>query len=377
MTEQEVQSLKEQVFEHPSTHSQSSDVVPSVVEPPVVEPPVAVTPPPVVPPEAEIVVDANEYLEKELGYKSWDDAKAEIAQLRQLKETASKPTEFANDESKRFYELVVSGKTKEAKAILDLQEKLESVDTLSPEQTIKLHIEQTNKNFKKEDVQDVFEEKYSFPEKPVKGELEEDEDFEVRENKYKEQASKINRRIERDSHTAKEELAKLKSEIVLPEIHKDKSEKELAFEKYVQESQETTELIKAEKDAFSKLTPQVAKREFKFNDEASKLTFDINYEPDAESFSKAVNDVSDMGAFVSKFYDTEDGSPQREELLNIIYAGQNIDKIVTEAVIQATNETKKWFLSRQKNIGDGMQRNFNVQQPSEIDKLREQVFSKS
>lgn len=114
---------------------------------------------------------------------------------------------------------------------------------------------------------------------------------------------------------------------------------------------------------------------FKFNDEASKLAFDVAYEPDKESFDKAIANASDMQTYFANYY-AEDGSPKREEFLRDLYAGQNITKIVSEAIKQATNQTKAWFLKNQKNIGDGTQRNFVPVQPTEIDNLRQAVFGK-
>jgi hypothetical protein len=45
-------------------------------------------------------------------------------------------------------------------------------------------------------------------------------------------------------------------------------------------------------------------------------------------------------------------------------------------MIQASNATKAWFLKNQKNIGDGVQRNFSVVPETDIDKLKSQVFGK-
>lgn len=77
---------------------------------------------------------------------------------------------------------------------------------------------------------------------------------------------------------------------------------------------------------------------------------------------------------MGKTYYAKDGSPLADKLTSDIYFLQNRDKIITEAVNQAVNETMLQVVRNQKNIGDGLQRNFNTIQPDAIAKLREQVF---
>jgi hypothetical protein len=130
---------------------------------------------------------------------------------------------------------------------------------------------------------------------------------------------------------------------------------------------------KADKEAYSKLSPKDISMVFKFNDEANKLAFDIVYEPEKESFNKAISEASDLTKFFENFYD-KDGSPDRIKQAAAIYAAQNIEKIVSEAIVQATNQTKKWFLANQKNVVEKTQRNYVLPPQTEVDKLRQQVF---
>ncbi len=381
MTEQEIASLKEQMFGQTSTHTPPPDNVPPADTPPVDTPPLADTPPADTPPidttAQDDIVDANEFLKTNLGYDDWETAKADIAQLKALKENTPKPLEFANEESKRFFDLVVSGKTKEAKAILDLQEKLETADTLTPAEVIKLHIEQTNKHFKKADIEDVFEEKYTLPEKPIQEAGEEDDEFATRQEKYKASVEKINRRIERDAFTAKDELAKLKTEIKLPEIptSENKDLEELASIKAT--ASKVQEDNKVFNTALSTVTEKNVSFELSFNDEASKMKFDISYQGEKEGVEKAKAAAANYVEFLSETYYKEDGSPLADKFASDIYFLQNKEKIIGEHIKQAVNETKAWFLRNQKNIGDGVQRNFNMVQPNEIQLLKEQVFGKT
>lgn len=321
----------------------------------------------------EKIVDADTYLTEQLGVKSWEEAKAALAELSQLKEAAKTPFElkFANDQSRALHEAILAGKTDDVYEILDTQRKVSAVSSMKPAEAIKLHIQQTNKSFKSIDVEDVFEEKYAYPEKPEQRTEELDNEFEAREEKWKAAKEKIDRRIERDAATAKTELSKLSAELKIPEIPKP-----IVNEPDNQvDTKELERLDMETKAAYSKLSPKDIQMVFKFNDEASKLAFDIVYEPEKETFDESVSLASDMNAYFSTYHD-KDGSPKRVEFLKDLYAGRNIQKIVSEAIVQAVNQERIRALKFQKNIGDGTQRSFVYQPPSDIDKLKQQVFGK-
>lgn len=386
MTAEQIADIKEQVFGNgqSSTHTPTP---PPTNDTPIVEPEptataktadtnvvpttVVVSDPPI---NSEEIVDDDIYLKQQLGVNSWDEAKAALAELTQLREAAKTPKEvaYANEQSKALHEAIIAGKTDEVFEILDTQKKLSAVSTMKPAEAIKLHIQQTNKHFKSVDVDDVFEEKYTYPDKPVQGDVEEDTDFEKRSERYKVAVEKIDRRIERDAATAKDQLSKLSAELKLPEIQKPV----VPEAANVIDEKEIQRLQKEATEAYSKMTVKDIQMVFKFNDEASKLAFDITYEPEKETFDESVALASNINAFFENYLN-EDGSPKRAEFLRDIYAGRNIQKIVSEAIVQAVSQERIRALKYQKNIGDVTQRNYVVEPPTQIDYLRQAVFGKS
>lgn len=375
MTEQEIAAYKDQMFgdgkssTQPPTQTQA--IVPPAEEEKKIEVPTPAAPEAVKVPETQIV-DEDVLIKDRLGLASWDEAKAALTELTQLREAAKTPQEikFANEQSKLLHEAILSGKTDEVFEILDTQKKLSSVGNMKASEAIKLHIQQNNKHYKQVDVEDVFEEKYSYPDKPVKDELEPDEDYKERQHKWEAVKEKIDRRIERDAATAKTELLKLSAELKLPEIQKPEGKPDTSK---IDEEKEIQRLAEESKEAYSKVSEKDISMVFKFNDEASKLAFDIAYEPDKESFEKAKSLASDVTEFFKSYYD-KDGSPNRVQFLKDLYAGKNIEKIVSEAVVQAVNQTRIDFLRKQKNIGDGSQRNFVIPPTTDLERLKQQVF---
>lgn len=381
MTAEQIADIKEQVFGNgqsstqtptppPTNDTPSADpkLTASIEAPSNVEPNnQATTPQPI----DEEIVDADAYLSEQLGVKTWDEAKAALTELSQLREATKTPKEivYANEQSKALHEAIIAGENDKVLDILSTQNKLKAVSSMKPADAIKLSIQQNNKHFQPIDVEDVFEEKYSYPDKPVQKLEELDTDFEERETKWKATKEKIDRRIERDAATAKEQLSKLSAELKLPDIPKP-----VATQPTNEiDDKEIQRLQKEATEAYSKMSTKDIQMVFKFNDEASKLAFDIVYEPEKETFDKARALASNVQSFFENYLN-EDGSPKRAEFLRDIYAGQNIQKIVSEAIVQAVNQERIRALKYQKNIGDGVQRNY-VQQPmTDIQKLKQQVF---
>lgn len=378
MTEEEKSAYKEQVFgattqspTPPPTNGTPASTTVAVVEP------TTVIPDAIIPTSTKVeddeIVDADIYLNQQLGVNTWEEAKAALTELSQLREAAKTPAEikYANEQSKQIHEAILAGEIDKVYDFIDTQKKLASVETMKPADAIKLHIQQTNRSYKPIDVEDVFEEKYSYPEKPVQRLEELDTDFSEREHKWESAKEKIDRRIERDAATAKAELSKLSAELKLPDIPKPK----VTAPQVNEEEQKELQRINAETTAaYSKLSPKDIQMVFKFNDKASKLAFDIAYEPDKESFDNAVAIASDFDNKFWKTYFGEDGSPKRTEFLRDLYAGRNVQKIVSEAIVQAVNQERIRALKSQKNIGDGMQRNYVLPPVTETEKLRQAVF---
>lgn len=172
------------------------------------------------------IVDELEYLEKQTGFKTWDEVKALKTEAEQLRQKTQTPAErkFANEESKRLAEAWEAGETDKVFDYLNTQRQLKKAGDMAAADAIKLHLQQTNPHFKPEDVEDVFEERYSVPKKPVQKTDEDVEDFNERMTEYSTRVAKVARAIERDGVTAKQDLAKRIAELVPPEIPKRVSE---------------------------------------------------------------------------------------------------------------------------------------------------------
>lgn len=383
-------AYKEQVFDKPTEMtvvppaeptpatpvSEPAPVVPIQAEP--------VTPEPVIPPATPdtpvvsepVILDDTDFIKQHLGYDDVAKVKADLEELKRLRETPQTPAEiaFANEESKKIHELLRQGKTKEVKEYLQAQETLSNLDSMNEEQKLKLFIKMQNPKFDDELVDYKHQQLYKLDESSFTDDLGEIDPFKQRLAKVE-----LAQRIENDIQKAKDFFAQYQTKIDLPDIAPAQlSQQSPEEEKAYQESLKQQEALDALwNQSLTKLSENDISLQFNFNDEANKIKFDVDYKMDKAGFEKARTAALTYGEYLKQTYNKPDGSPAADKLIRNIYVEQNLDKIVAESNKQAVNSTIKWFLANQKNISDSVQRNYTTIEPNEIDEIRSKVFGKT
>jgi hypothetical protein len=173
-----------------------------------------------------------------------------------------------------------------------------------------------------------------------------------------------------DAKLAKPELQASKSKIVLPEINQPVDDE---YQEYLQwkKSVEENSTARAETaDAYKAFTPKSVETRLNFNDEANKVAFEFQHEPDAASFAKTIEYASDIDKFWSLFHGP-DGKPERQKFIRAIHFALNQDQIVTDAINQAKNATIKAMLPDNSQPG-GLVRQM-VTQPGEPDQVQQEM----
>jgi len=328
------------------------------------------------PPVTEEVVDANEYLKTNLGYESWEAAKAEIEELRQLKANPTKAEiKYENEVSKKLAEAWMAGKTDEVYDYLNEQRQLERLTTAevskdTADEIIKLGMKLRYKDegLNETEIAYKFNKQYSIPKEPVELASETAEEFEQRHNDWKEQVADIEMSKIIDAKVAKRDLEAAKQKLVLPTIDNVVDEEYIQYKKDIEES---TKMAAESKEAFKTFTTKSIELKLDFNDEANKISFPFQFEPDQESFSKAVEFVSNPDA--PNPFANQDGTPNRQKVLEALYFGLNKEKVLLEAMKQAKNATIKQMLLADNSQSGQFQRQPAQQgEPSELHKLMQQ-----
>lgn len=186
--------------------------------------PISVPEPTLVPEPTADIFDANEYVKTRFGFDTEEQA---IQSLKELREKAQTPAElkFANEQSRHFYEAISEGKEDLVykhlydKKQLERAEKLDLTKPSDAAEIIRLTMQYKYPDLNAEEIQDYFQETYVKPDKPqqafddVDGSV-----YKADLEKWQQQCEVIDKRIIREAKMVKPELAKYKSELILPKI---------------------------------------------------------------------------------------------------------------------------------------------------------------
>jgi len=295
---------------------------------------------------AEPISFQFETFKEKFGYESPEQVLTEIEELRALKANPPKAeVEYANEDSKAVAQLLSEGKFDEVYGFLSKKMELDrilsqEVTANNADEIIKLSMKSTYSSLNDEQIQHKFNRQYAIPKEPTQSLQEEDDDFAVRHQEWKELVEQVKMDKVIDAKMALPTLEKLKAEIVLPKIQGEVDQDYLAWQKSLDEIEQQDTLTK---EAYKTLTPKDVETKVKFIDEANKINFDFQFEPDGEGFKKAVEIASDMDKFFKSFFDSE-GKPNRQMFVDAIYYSMNKQKLISEAIKQGSNARMKALL---------------------------------
>lgn len=257
------------------------------------------------------------------------------------------PIKFANETSEKIFNLLKDGKEDEVAKHYEEKYKLQSVDGAD---AIKMQLANEHKGFTPEEVTDLFNEKYNIPEKPEQFTTELDTDFEQREAKFKEDISKIEKRIARDAKIAKTELNKLAQELVLPDIPKLEI-------KAPEPTQEELDAQKAKHDKYLQSVGEGLKNlngyQATYKDEEVEIP--IAY-PITEDEKKALQPIieaagTDAQAFLQKIGWVDDkGNLMTQKIAEDVHLITNKESVLNKMVSETGNKRYAEVKKANKNI---------------------------
>lgn len=318
---------------------------------------------------AETIVDANEYLKTTLGYDSWEVAKAEIEELRQLKLNPPTSVEkYENEQSELLAKAFRAGKVDDVYKYISEQRQLDNlisaeVNKDSADSIIKLGMQLEFKDLSPDEINYKFNKTYGIPKKPEQALTETEADFEERVNEWNEKVLDIETGKIIDAKTVKPKLASAKQNLVLPTIETAVDQDYLQYKKDLEDA---PRLAAESSEAYKTFTPDSLETKIPFIDEPNKINFEFQFKPDQESFNKAIEFVSNPNS--NNPFANQDGTPNRQKVLDALYFGLNKEKLLMEAMKQAKNATIKAMLPDNSNSGMGQRQMPSNQEPSELHK---------
>lgn len=306
----------------------------------------------------EQTFDEETYI-KELGFESVESAKAataELVELRKLKDQAPPETKFANEESQKLFEYFKEGKKTELREYLVQQERLErmsSADASKLEHAadiIKFNMQLKNKDLTPDEINFQFSEDFEVPEKPEQGEEETDESFQKREDRWKKEVERVEKRMVIAAKQAKPELAKLQSELVLPDIQRVDLKAQEAAQKELEalEADKAEFLIKLGSD-FKNFNGYNAT----YKDAEVEILVAYAIPEEEKAATKAILEsfaTEGYSSFFASIWFDKDGKPKIDQMMSDIYLLKNRDKIFQKMVSESGEKRKELILKTKSNI---------------------------
>jgi len=307
---------------------------------------------------------------EKFGYETPDAAIAEIERLRAFEAAPPpQPYKFENAESEALAKAINAGNISEIHSILDQRLKIDSLTEgeMTPEKAadvVKLGMQLKYKDLSPKEIDHKFNKTYAFPAKPVQTSDEEPEEYQARVANWQAVVDEKQMDLMIDAKLAKPELQTAKTKLVFPEISQSVDEEYVQWKKAIEDNAKQAEQTAL---AYKTFTPKTIETKINFNDEANKIAFEFQYEPDAKGFAESQEMAADVTKFWKQFINP-DGNPNREKFLKAVHFMSHQDEIILSAINQGKNAAIKASLPD--NTQGGLVRQLpQTQEPNELDKM--------
>jgi hypothetical protein len=306
---------------------------------------------------------------EKFGYENQEAAFKEIEELRAFRDQPRTPEfQLPDDESATILRALAAGKKEDVWKALDHEMKIDrfvnaEVNKENAGDIVKMGMALKFKDLTPDEINYKFNKQFALPPKPVQALEEEDADYQQRIGIWQELVTDKQMELMIEAKLAKPELQNAKGKLVFPEIESPVDE---GYIQYKQMLETNAQADKETKEAYKALTPKAVETKINFKDEANKIGFEFQFEPDAEGFAKAVEIASNADLFWQNFMNP-DGSPNRQKFLDAIYYSNNKEKVLMSALNQSKNATIKASLPD--NSQGGLVRQIpQTQEPNELEK---------
>jgi hypothetical protein len=292
--------------------------------------------------------DPNQFVRERFGFDSVEQAEEEFKRVKDFKEPEFS---FKDDISKTLFDAIREGKSDEIYDILNQQKKLDKLTSaeLNPSlavDIIKTNIQNKYKDLTSDEVDLLFYESYYTPQKPEQGYDETDEDYATKLKTWQSQVDYVDKKMIIDAKVIRPELAKLKSELRLPDIYgleqqEAQSREEFAIAQQARSVYERT--LDSEFQSFSGFNVSV-------KDEEVDIPISFNVAEDERLAMKNTLSDFDSDTYFGDRWFTEDGKPKVQQIMADKYLLENRDKILQKVANEAASQRLLAHLKKTGNI---------------------------
>lgn len=297
-------------------------------------------------PKEDETVDSNVYLKETLGFENWESAKTEIAALREKAQTPAE-IKFANEASQKYFEYIKDGKEDDLINFLNEKKRLDKLTSVeitdsTAAEIVKLGIYQKNKTLTPDEIDFVFNKKFSVPAKPVMTEDKTEDEYKQELSIWENKVAEVKKELVIEAKMAKPELDKFKTELILPDIQKG------IDPKIAEEHQKVLEASAKQRNDFL----QTLDKDFKnFNGYSvtykdKDVEIPITYTVTDEEKIVQRDELKDFNVneFLDERWFGKDGVSKINQIQEDLYFLKNRDKVLQKMVNDAGAKTKAAFI---------------------------------
>ncbi len=293
---------------------------------------------------------------KSLGWENEEAAKTEIQKLKETK--PQEEVKFANDDSRKAYEYLKEGKEDDLYSFLAKKKTIEKllgsdVTDSNAADIIKFSLKNKFSEFTDADVERKFNRTFGIPKEPSMRVDELEDEFKARHDEWKEKVDEIKADMLLEAKTIKPDLAKLKSELVLPDIQKNNSEVKR------EPTQEEIAAFTKQKESFLQATEGFLKGFNGFSTQVKDKDVDYNVSYGASQEEKVLasqiakefaESGFDANAIFVKDWLNQDGTLNVQRVIEDKILLATKDKVFQKIANDAANQRLELYLKDKKNI---------------------------
>lgn len=292
----------------------------------------------------------DSFIKERFGFETVDEAEQEFLRLLEENEQANQ-FDFSDDVSFTLFNAIKEGNTDEVYQILDEQKRIDKLTNseLTTEiaaEIVKTNIQNKFKDLSPEEVDLLFYDQFFVPLKPEQGYDETDDDYAEKLNAWKAQADYTERRLMIEAKVLRPEIAKLKSEIRLPDIYNEagrEAQYQEEFE-YLQQARSIYErTLDSEFQSFNGFNVSV-----KDNDVEIPISFNVA-EDERFALKQELEDF-DGEAYLENRWFNEEGKPNVRQIMADKYVLENLPKILQKVANEAASQRLLAHLKKSGNV---------------------------
>jgi hypothetical protein len=338
--------------------------------------------------EGEEVVDADEWLKSNFGWDNADSAKAELEELRKLRESASTKEEikFANEASEKFYDLLKEGKEDDLYNFLQEKKKIEKltssdVDDNVAAEIIKLNMQKKYKDLTESEIEYKFNKQFGVPAKPVQQDIETDDEYQERLSNWESKVKDIKTEMMIEAKLAKPELERLKSELTLPDIKRESNSQEPTQEELAAQAKFVDSFKESAKNALNSFDG------FNVSVKDEEVDIPLSYAVSQEEKAAIQAQINlfaesnfDANAILADRWLNENGELNTNQVIKDLALLQSDGKVTQKFANDAASKRLAEHIRRTSNISVSSrthQQTFNPEQKSDYDKQVEFIWKNS